>query len=121
MADGTDAPKDLIGFLEYHLVTNAPFQLPDGVRTVLAAIVPWLVLLGTVLAGLVASNIRFATERYWLPNRVWSRLPATLGVIGTLVWVVPVGRNFAEESWYLNAAAAEESTPAAALAVTVAT
>jgi hypothetical protein len=50
MADGTDAPKDLIGFLEYHLVTNAPFQLPDGVRTVLAAIVPWLVLLGTVLA-----------------------------------------------------------------------
>ncbi len=29
---GEQAPKDLIGFLDYHLVTKAPVQIPGNVK-----------------------------------------------------------------------------------------
>ena len=32
MADESQAPKDLIGFLDFYLVKKAPFQLPDGAK-----------------------------------------------------------------------------------------
>jgi hypothetical protein len=36
------APKDLMGMLEYYLVTKAPFQLPDGVKEFIVKFGPWI-------------------------------------------------------------------------------
>jgi hypothetical protein len=49
------APKDLVGFLDYYLVKNAPFQLPAEVREFLVKFGPWiaLVLLLLALPGLL--------------------------------------------------------------------
>lgn len=50
MADGTEAPKDLIGFLNFYLVEKAPFQIPDGVREFLVKYGPWIMLVFMVLS-----------------------------------------------------------------------
>src|SRR5262245_17989097 len=54
MAEGTQttdqAPKDLMGFLEYYLVTKAPFQIPDNVKEILVKFGPWIALIVMVLA-----------------------------------------------------------------------
>jgi hypothetical protein len=50
MADGTQAPKDLTGFLDFYLVQKAPFQLPDGVREFLVKYGPWIMLVFMVLS-----------------------------------------------------------------------
>ena len=49
MADTEQAPKDLIGFLDFYLVKKAPFQLPDGVREFLVKFGPWIALVLLVL------------------------------------------------------------------------
>jgi len=50
MADGTEAPKDLIGFLNFYLVEKAPFQIPDGIREFLVKYGPWIMLVFMVLS-----------------------------------------------------------------------
>jgi len=51
MADATDqAPKDLIGFLDYYLVKKAPFQLPNGFKEFLVKFGPWIALVLMVLS-----------------------------------------------------------------------
>jgi hypothetical protein len=42
MAEAEQAPKDLIGFLDFYLVRKAPFQLPDGAREFLVKYGPWI-------------------------------------------------------------------------------
>ena len=42
MPDESQAPKDLIGFLDFYLVKKAPFQLPDGVKEALVRYGPWI-------------------------------------------------------------------------------
>ena len=43
MADDTSqAPKDMIGFLDYYLVKKAPFQIPDPVREWIVKFGPWI-------------------------------------------------------------------------------
>jgi hypothetical protein len=50
MADATDqAPKDLVGFLDFYLVKKAPFQLPDGFKEFLVKFGPWIALLFLIL------------------------------------------------------------------------
>ena len=52
MADGTQTdqpPKDLMGFLEYYLVTKAPFQLPDNVKEWIVQYGPWISIVLMVL------------------------------------------------------------------------
>jgi len=52
MADGpqTDQPpKDLMGFLEFYLVTKAPFQLPDNVKEWIVQYGPWIAVVLMVL------------------------------------------------------------------------
>jgi hypothetical protein len=36
------APKDLIGFLDFYLVSKAPFQLPDGAKEWIVKFGPWI-------------------------------------------------------------------------------
>ncbi len=43
MADDTSqAPKDIIGFLDYYLVKKAPFQIPDAAREWIVKYGPWI-------------------------------------------------------------------------------
>lgn len=49
-ADGTQAPKDLIGFLDYYLVQKAPFQIPDNAKEWIVRYGPWITLVMLVLA-----------------------------------------------------------------------
>ena len=52
MADGpqVDAPpKDMMGFLEYYLVTKAPFQLPDNAKEFIVQWGPWITIVMLVL------------------------------------------------------------------------
>jgi hypothetical protein len=58
MAEATEqAPKDLIGFLDFYLVKKAPFQLPDGVREAIVRFGPWI---AVVLLVLMLPFILFA-------------------------------------------------------------
>jgi hypothetical protein len=48
MAD--QAPKDVIGFLEYYLVTKAPFQLPPKAKEAIVKYGPWVAVVLLVIA-----------------------------------------------------------------------
>lgn len=45
-----EAPKDLIGFLDFYLVKKAPFQLPDGAKEAIVKFGPWVAVVLLVLA-----------------------------------------------------------------------
>lgn len=40
----TEAPKDLLGFLDYYLVEKAPFQIPDNAKEWIVQYGPWIAL-----------------------------------------------------------------------------
>jgi hypothetical protein len=42
-------PKDLVGFLDYYLVTKAPFQIPDNGKEWIVRYGPWIMIVLTVL------------------------------------------------------------------------
>ena len=44
-----EAPRDLIGFLDYYLVTRAPFQLPDSVKEWTVRYGPWITIVVLVV------------------------------------------------------------------------
>jgi len=50
MADATQPPKDLIGFLDYYLVQKAPFQIPDAGREWIVKFGPWIAVVLLVLS-----------------------------------------------------------------------
>ena len=49
MTTSDQAPKDLIGFLDYYLVKKAPFQLPAEVKEFLVKFGPWIALVFLIL------------------------------------------------------------------------
>jgi len=49
MADTEQAPKDLIGFLDFYLVKKAPFQIPDAGREWMVKFGPWIIIVLLVL------------------------------------------------------------------------
>src|SRR5580765_7865588 len=50
MADAEQAPKDLIGFLDFYLVKKAPFQIPEGGREFIVKFGPWLIVVLLVIS-----------------------------------------------------------------------
>lgn len=44
-----EAPKDLIGFLDFYLVGKAPFQIPDGGREWIVKFGPWITVVLLIL------------------------------------------------------------------------
>jgi hypothetical protein len=48
-APATEAPKDLIGFLDFYLVKKAPFQLPDAAKEIIVKFGPWITLILLIL------------------------------------------------------------------------
>ena len=55
MTTSDQAPRDLVGFLDFYLVQKAPFQIPGEIREFLVKFGPWiaLVLLALSLQGLL--------------------------------------------------------------------
>ena len=46
----SQAPKDLIGFLDYYLVQKAPFQIPAGGREWIVKFGPWIALILLIIS-----------------------------------------------------------------------
>ena len=68
MADAEQAPKDLVGFLDFYLVKKAPFQIPDAGREIIVKFGPWLAILFLIVL-----------------------LPPVLFVLGIGTFLVPFG------------------------------
>jgi len=49
MADSTQAPKDLMGFLEFYLVQKAPFQIPEAGKEWIVKYGPWITVVLLIL------------------------------------------------------------------------
>jgi hypothetical protein len=47
--NATQAPKDLVGFLDFYLVQKAPFHLPDNVKEFIVKYGPWITVVLLVL------------------------------------------------------------------------
>jgi hypothetical protein len=45
----TEAPKDLIGFLDFYLMKRAPFQIPDAGREMIVKFGPWITVVLLIL------------------------------------------------------------------------
>lgn len=50
MTTPEQAPKDLVGFLDYYLVQKAPFQIPAEIKELLVKFGPWIALVLLVLS-----------------------------------------------------------------------
>jgi hypothetical protein len=50
MTGDSEAPRDLVGFLDFYLVKKAPFQLPDNVRELIVQWGPWITLVLFVIS-----------------------------------------------------------------------
>ena len=68
MSNGEQAPKDLMGFLDYYLVKKAPFQIPDEAKEWIVKYGPWITIVLLVLT-----------------------LPALLVVLGIGAVLIPFG------------------------------
>jgi len=88
--DASQAPKDIIGFLDYYLVKKAPFQIPDGGREWIVQYGPWvslvLLLLSLpailVLLGISFVAVPMAAVSYGYGFGYW---PSVLGAVGCFV------------------------------------
>ncbi|MSU31379.1 MAG: hypothetical protein EXS25_01725 [Pedosphaera sp.] len=68
--------------------------------------IPANAVLVALLLGMLVSNLRFATERYWLTSNLFTRLVATALVLGAGYWMLPVAIARARESRHLVRATA---------------
>ena len=50
MADSTQAPKDMMGFLEFYLVQKAPFQIPEAGKEWIVKYGPWITVILLILS-----------------------------------------------------------------------
>jgi len=50
MVDTEQAPKDLVGFLDFYLVKKAPFQIPDNIRELFVKYGPWIALVFLIIS-----------------------------------------------------------------------
>ncbi len=69
--------------------------------------IPAIAVTGAVITGLLASNIRFATERFWLSPRWIGRIVISLAVGAVLWWSGPLASRLGREGLLRNRAAAE--------------
>lgn len=71
--------------------------------------VPGVALTATVLSAMLASQVRFATERFWLKPAPWGRLLVTLAAAGVVAGIAPLALLYAREGRHLNRAEARGS------------
>ncbi len=66
--------------------------------------IPAIAVTGSVLCGILVSNTRFATERFWIKSYIPLRLAATASLGGMLFWMIPLGATAAREDLHLKRA-----------------
>jgi O-antigen ligase len=66
--------------------------------------IPAILVTAAVLCGILVSNTRFATERFWIKAYIPLRLAATAGFGGMLFWMIPLGARAAREDHHLKRA-----------------
>lgn len=66
--------------------------------------IPAIAVTAAVLCGILVSNTRFATERFWIKAYIPLRLAATASLGGMLLWMIPLGANAAREDLHLKRA-----------------
>ena len=74
--------------------------------------IPAIGLLAVLLAGQLASTIRFATDDFWVTPRWWSRIPATALVGVALAFALPTALSYGREGWHLNRAGTRRTVSA---------
>jgi O-antigen ligase len=75
--------------------------------------IPANAILAVTLMALLSSHLRFASEQYWVKVGPWTRLVATIVLVGGLVYLGGQGWHQAKEYWYLRqASAAPNFSPA---------
>lgn len=67
--------------------------------------VPGVAITALVLAGILASNLRFGTDNFWVTPSWWSRGLVTIAAIGFAAWISPLTVQAYREGVLLNAAA----------------
>ena len=70
--------------------------------------IPAVAVAASVLAGILVSNTRFATERFWIRASLPLRLATTGALGGMLFWMVPLGWTAAREDGHLQRAQARQ-------------
>ena len=90
MTDTAQAPKDIIGFLDFYLVKKAPFQIPDAGREWIVKYGPWITLVLLLLslpAILVLLGISVVAMPVGVVSYGWGfgYWPSMLGLIGCVV------------------------------------
>jgi hypothetical protein len=78
---GSKPPKDVMGMLEYYLVTKAPFQLPKGLKDWIVQWGPWIQLVLLILSLPLLLAV-FAVSLAFLPFAA-----VTGGTTFTIGWV----------------------------------
>jgi O-antigen ligase len=66
--------------------------------------IPAIAVTASVLLGILVSNTRFATERFWIKSHIPLRLAATGAMGGMLYWMIPLGAVAAREDLHLKRA-----------------
>ncbi len=75
--------------------------------------IPANALLAVALMALLSSHLRFATERFWIGIRLWSRLLVSLALLAGAVYLAPQALRQAREFvWLDRAARASSFSPA---------
>lgn len=78
--------------------------------------IPGIALPVVVIAGVLASNLRFATDNFWVTPAWWGRGLVTAAVVAMAVWTTPRAVSAFREGWLLNEAAKASEIDAALLA-----
>ena len=81
------APKDLIGFLDFYLVRKAPFQIPDAGKEALVKFGPWIAVIFLVLS-LPVLLFALGVSAFVAPWLLGPRYAAGFGIltIGTFIY-----------------------------------
>ncbi|MBX3734100.1 MAG: O-antigen ligase family protein [Verrucomicrobiae bacterium] len=64
--------------------------------------IPGIAVTAALLTGLLAANIRFATERFWFRPRWMGRIALTAGAVTMVAWMLPIALRLGREGLALN-------------------
>ena len=67
--------------------------------------IPGIAIPVLVITGVLASNLRFATDNFWVTPAWWGRLLITSAFLAFAVWITPHSIRSFREAWLLNDAA----------------
>lgn len=78
--------------------------------------IPGIAIPFAVVAGVLASTLRFGTDNFWVTPAVWARALVTVLAIGLVAWLAPRSVRAFREAWLLNEISAATQVDEALLA-----